>query len=136
MSSASDPGGCTGLSWTYDAWGNRTDQTTTAGSCGQFHASVNAKNQLIDPVNNSYQYDAAGNVIYDGSHHYLYDAENRLIQVDPNSGYCSSQGNTSTAGRVAHRISLGTRVRVYQAARHIVGARIGCRTLRFSGCGF
>jgi RHS repeat-associated protein len=110
MSSASDPGGCTGLSWTYDAWGNRTDQTTTAGSCGQFHASVNAKNQLIDPVNNSYQYDAAGNVIYDGSHHYLYDAENRLIQVDPNSGYCSSQGNTSTAAACYVYDALGRRV--------------------------
>src|SRR5579883_3077431 len=33
-------------------------------------------------------------------------------------------------GRVAHRISLGTRARVYHSARHIVGARIGCRTLR------
>ncbi len=110
MSSPSDPGGCTGLSWTYDAWGNRTDQTTTGGSCGQFHASVNAKNQLLDPVNNSYQYDAAGNVIFDGSHHYLYDAENRLIQVDPHSGYCSSQGNTSTAAACYVYDALGRRV--------------------------
>jgi len=80
------------------------------GSCGQFHASVNTKNQLLDPINNSYQYDAAGNVIFDGSHHYLYDAENRLIQVDPHSGYCSSQGNTSTAAACYVYDALGRRV--------------------------
>src|SRR5256885_4683765 len=32
---------CKGLSWTYDAWGNRTDQTQTAGTCNILHASVN-----------------------------------------------------------------------------------------------
>jgi RHS repeat-associated protein len=71
---------------------------------------VNTKNQLLDPINNSYQYDAAGNVIFDGSHHYLYDAENRLIQVDPHSGYCSSQGNTSTAAACYVYDALGRRV--------------------------
>jgi len=29
-----------------------------------------------------YSYDAAGNLMNDGTHTYLYDAENRLIQVD------------------------------------------------------
>ena len=71
---------------------------------------MNTKNQLLDPINNSYQYDAAGNVIFDGSHHYLYDAENRLIQVDPHSGYCSSQGNTSTAAACYVYDALGRRV--------------------------
>ncbi|HZQ21448.1 MAG TPA: RHS repeat-associated core domain-containing protein [Terriglobales bacterium] len=90
LSSPSDPSGCTGLSWGYDAWGNRTDQSVTGGTCNTFHASITATNQLYDPVNNKYQYDAAGNMTYDGSHTYFYDAENRLIQVDGTFGQCST----------------------------------------------
>src|ERR1700724_3303670 len=76
---------CKGLSWTYDAWGNRTDQTMTAGTCGQFHATVNAQNRLTDPINNLYTYDAAGNMTHDASHSYAYDTENRLTAVDGGS---------------------------------------------------
>jgi RHS repeat-associated protein len=67
-----------GLSWTYDAWGNRTDQNVTAGTCNAFHQTVNAQNRLLSP----FQYDAAGNMTNDGTHTYTYDAENRIIQVD------------------------------------------------------
>jgi len=76
---------CKGLSWTYDAWGNRTNQNNTAGSCGQLHPGVNANNQLTDPINNLYTYDAAGNMTHDASHSYTYDAENHLISVDGGS---------------------------------------------------
>lgn len=79
LSSPSDPNGCTGLSWTYDAWGNRTDQTVTGGTCPTFHQTVNTQNRL---ASSPYQYDAAGNMIADGSHTYTYDAENRLTSVD------------------------------------------------------
>ena len=72
---------CQGLTWTIDPWGNMTAQTTTAGTCNSFSSSVNTKNQL----QTGYQYDAAGNVTYDGVHHYTYDAENRIIQVDSGS---------------------------------------------------
>ncbi len=72
---------CQGLTWTIDAWGNMTAQTTTAGTCNSFSSSVNTNNQL----QSGYQYDAAGNVSYDGVHHYTYDAENRIIQVDSGS---------------------------------------------------
>jgi len=72
---------CKGLSWTIDAWGNRTDQNVTSGSCGTFHAIVGTNNRFGSP----YQYDAAGNMTYDGAHSYTYDAENRLIKVDGGS---------------------------------------------------
>ncbi len=87
LSSPSDPHGCNGLSWTYDAWGNRTDQTVTGGSCPTFHQSVNTQNRLS---NSPYQYDAAGNMANDGAHTYFYDAENRLAQVDGTFGTCST----------------------------------------------
>jgi RHS repeat-associated protein len=72
---------CRGLSWTYDAWGNRTDQTVTGGSCPTFHQSANTNNRLPLP----YTYDAAGNMTGDGTHTYAFDAENRLISVDNGS---------------------------------------------------
>ena len=82
MSEGASAQPCQGLSWTYDAWGNRTDQTVTAGTCNTFHQTFNANNQLVGPP---YQYDAAGNMTHDASHSYTYDAENRLIKVDGGS---------------------------------------------------
>src|ERR1700730_17919029 len=82
LASPADPASCTGLSWTYDPWDNRTDQNVTAGTCTALHATVNTNNQLIDPINNKYQYDAAGNMVRDNFHTYTYDAENHLTAVD------------------------------------------------------
>jgi RHS repeat-associated protein len=70
---------CKGLSWTYDAWGNRKDQNVTAGTCNSFHALVDSKNHLLGTP---YQYDAAGNLFADGTHTYEYDAENHITRVD------------------------------------------------------
>jgi RHS repeat-associated protein len=70
---------CKGLSWGYDAWGNRTDQTVTGGTCNTFHNAVDTNNRF---VGTPYQYDAAGNMTHDASHSYTYDAENRLTAVD------------------------------------------------------
>ena len=95
LSTMSDTGTselCKGLSWTYDSWGNRTDQTVTSGTCNTFHNSVDANNRL---VGTPYQYDAAGNMIHDGAHSYTYDAENRITAVDGGSTasyYYDAQG--------------------------------------------
>ncbi|MGH9739305.1 MAG: RHS repeat-associated core domain-containing protein [Candidatus Acidiferrales bacterium] len=78
---------CTGLTWTYDAWGNRDAQTATGGTCDTFQQTANGNNQLPGPT---YQYDAAGNLTWDGVHTYYYDAEDRIIQVDGTKGTCST----------------------------------------------
>ena len=87
FSASSDPTGCTGLFWTDDQWGNRTNQTVTGGTCGTFNQTVNTSNQFNS---SPYQYDAAGNMTHDGSHIYYYDAENHLIQIDGTLGTCST----------------------------------------------
>jgi hypothetical protein len=74
---------CKGLQESYDAWGNRTSQSVTSGSCFTFSAAPTTKNQLT-----GYAYDAAGNMIADASHRYYYDAENRMIQIDGTLGTC------------------------------------------------
>ena len=84
MTASSDPTSCNGLSWSYDAWGNRT-QTVTSGTCGSWNPSYNYtldNNRISTVGTTTYTYDGAGNLTYDGSHNYAYDAENRLISVD------------------------------------------------------
>lgn len=71
---------CQGLGWTYDPWGNRTQQNLTSGSCVAPQTPVISNNQLA-----GYTYDAAGNLINDGSHTYTYDAEGHVVSVDGGS---------------------------------------------------
>jgi len=65
------------FTYTYDRWGNRTAQTALQSGPTDVH-SFNAKNQIASGTN----YDAAGNVIWDGTHLYSYDAENNVVSVD------------------------------------------------------
>src|SRR5579859_2096183 len=81
MSAAGDP--CDGMSWSYDAWGNRTSQS---GPCFASQVTVNAQNRLNPP----YLYDSAGNLTFDGVNTYFYDAENRVVQVNGTLGNCST----------------------------------------------
>jgi RHS repeat-associated protein len=73
---------CKGLSWFYDAWGNRTAQNVTSGSCPSPQTPAGTNNRLTIA---GFAYDAAGNLTHDANHSYSYDAENRLTQVDGGS---------------------------------------------------
>jgi RHS repeat-associated protein len=113
---------CSGLSWTYDAWGNRSDQTVTGGTCNTFHATVNTNNQL---VGSPYQYDAPGNLINDGVHTYTYDPEHRVTGVD---------GGTTTyeydaEGRRVETVKSGVWTDFY----HGLGSHV---TAEFSAAGY
>jgi RHS repeat-associated protein len=114
LSSPSDPNGCTGLSWTIDSWGNRTDQTVTGGSCRGFHQAINAQNRL---ANSPYQYDAAGNLIADGIHTYTYDAENLLISVD--SGATATYLYDATGRRVQKAVASGQTQYIYDLSGNV-----------------
>ena len=60
-----------------DAWGNLTNRSGVTGknTYEPLSCSANTQNRL----NTCYNYDAAGNLIKNGSANYTYDAENRLI---------------------------------------------------------
>lgn len=68
-----------GIAWTFDAWGNRLTQTPEG------LATLKVGTQTIGYTNNrntSDTYDAAGNVTNDGSHSYMYNAENQMVTMD------------------------------------------------------
>jgi RHS repeat-associated protein len=112
LQSMSAPGSpCSGLSWTVDPWGNRTDQTPTGGTCNPFHSGVaTVQNRFMPP----YQYDAAGNMTYDGAHSYTYDAENRITKVD--GGATASYAYDPMGRRVQKIIGGATTSYVYDLA--------------------
>ena len=75
-----------GCQYTYDTFGNRTSQAPlTSGNCFNSSNTFNG-NRISTP---GFQYDAAGNLLYDGNYTYSYDAESRLISVQ-------GQGNTTS----------------------------------------
>jgi RHS repeat-associated protein len=69
-----------GCSWDYDRYGNRWHQNMYSGSCLAPQYSFTGNNNHIDQYSGNY--DAVGNLLNDGSHSYLYDAENRIVSVD------------------------------------------------------
>jgi RHS repeat-associated protein len=68
-----------GNNYVYDAWGNLYQKNVTKCSAENMQATVTAQNRF---TGSSYSYDANGNLLYDGLHHYTYDGENRITQVD------------------------------------------------------
>jgi RHS repeat-associated protein len=116
---------CRGLTWTIDAWGNRTDQNVTAGTCNTFHQTVDAQNRLVGPP---YQYDAAGNMTNDGSHAYTYDAENRLVQVD--AGATATYVYDANGLRVRKTVGASNTDFLYDLARNVIAeGSPGCGSL-------
>jgi RHS repeat-associated protein len=88
LSTASGPNGS--LSYSIDNFGNKTEQTVTAGTGPAPDYGVATTNAL---TGNGLTYDLAGNagnVTYDGFHYYTYDAEGRLYSVG------LQQGNPTT----------------------------------------
>jgi len=72
------------LCWNYDSFGNRKGQTISNSSCDPSSpgpVQYNANNQV-----QGLGYDASGNVTYDGTNQYLYDAEGRVCAVQGPNG--------------------------------------------------
>ena len=118
MADSSSAQSCKGISETYDAWGNRLAETPTAGTgCPMFQATVSANNQLTAP----YTYDAAGNMTYDVNHHYNYDAENRLTQVD--NATTASYLYDATGKRVMKQAAGNTTFYIYDQGGNVLSER-------------
>ena len=109
--------------WIYDAWGNRTDQNPTGGTCNPFHQSMDGNNRI---TGSPYQYDAAGNMTHDATHSYTYDADNRIIQVA--SGSTAAYGYDVDGRRVSRVVGGVETDYIYDLSGHVVATYGG-------GCG-
>ncbi|HEV8482777.1 MAG TPA: RHS repeat-associated core domain-containing protein, partial [Blastocatellia bacterium] len=108
----------------YDRWGNRTGvwDATTGGNLIQSVVLQQSggvpTNRLNSVTTNSvqatYTYDAAGNVINDGTHSYVYDAENRLVSTDGGAVLCSYDHQNR---RVKKTTASGTRHYVWEGSQ-------------------
>lgn len=81
-----------GENYKIDAWGNLTNIALYPGKTNSETlncAPANTQNQL----NTCYSYDAAGNLIQNGTNTYTYDAENRLITAGGFSYIYDGDGN-------------------------------------------
>jgi RHS repeat-associated protein len=63
-----------GLKYGYDAWANLLSESVTQGSAYTLSVAATGKNQL-----SGYSYDAAGNLLSDGTNSYTYNAENEIV---------------------------------------------------------
>ncbi len=118
-----------GYSYAYDRYGNRWQQNLTAGSGSSVMATFTGAGSASSngncyhgagPTNqpDGYCYDAAGNMLWDGQHHYTYDGENRIIAVD--GGQTASYVYDGGGQRIRKVSAAGTADYVYDLAGHAV----------------
>src|SRR5262249_6618118 len=68
------------ISWVYDRYGNRTNQTQIGGTLAVTNSNLtfNTNNQPTG----GFSFDLSGNTLDDGvTHNYVYDAENRYVKL-------------------------------------------------------
>jgi RHS repeat-associated protein len=117
-------GACTGLEWTYDIWGNRTNQNKTSGTCGEHHPTILPNNRIAE-----LGYDAAGNVTSDTGTSYQWDAENRMT-------YSSGTLGTATVlydavgRRIRKTVGTTTTDYFYDLGGNVVAERQGTTWVR------
>ncbi len=108
----------------YDTNGNRT-QLTQGSIATAYHLSItsNRLNSQSGAVTKSYTYDAAGNLISNGTHAYTYNARGRLAKVTygTRSNTYALNGLGQRIRKTGYGVSTGTNRYVYDAQGHLLG---------------
>jgi RHS repeat-associated protein len=100
LSSASYVGSSSGnYTYDYDRYGNRWHQT---GGTQLWSQAFDSNNHIL-----GWSYDAAGNLLNDGTHSYTYDAEGRLLTVDGGAPSGTTYTYDAEQRRVARTAGTG-----------------------------
>ncbi|MDM4769257.1 RHS repeat-associated core domain-containing protein [Solimonas sp. SE-A11] len=106
------------IGYGYDANGNRSQQSGTAGTTD--YTTSLTSNRLdsltVGGATQSFTYDANGSLLNDGSHTYGYDKTGRLVSVDATAYAYNGLGQ-----RVSKTVSGSGTVYAYDEAGHLVG---------------
>ncbi len=108
LSGSNQNSGQSVYSYVYDRFGNRWQQNGPHS----MQLSFSGGNNRMD----GYSYDAAGNLLSDGTHNYTYDAENRITQVD--GGSTAAYVYDANGQRVQKTASSGSVSYLYDLAGH------------------
>jgi RHS repeat-associated protein len=106
-----------GLSWSYDRYGNRKQQTVTAGS-NMPSNSVTPSPTTNRITDTGYAYDLAGNMTNDGSNTLTYDAENRVTN-SANGGSSGAYAFDGNSLRVQKTVSGATTLYIFSGTKVI-----------------
>jgi RHS repeat-associated protein len=95
------------LSWTYDRYGNRTNQNADTGNPPQHHPVIDSSTNRAHGSSTNFCYDNNGNLLRESappcpSPDYIYDAENQLVQ------YGSAQYTLDGASLRVKKVTDGT----------------------------
>jgi RHS repeat-associated protein len=93
-------------SYVYDRFGNRWQQNGPHTMIEAFTGNSSVNNNRMD----GYAYDAAGNLLNDGTNFYTFDAENRIVEVQEGSasGPVLATYAYDADGRRVHRTGVTT----------------------------
>jgi RHS repeat-associated protein len=100
-----------GLQWSYDRYGNRTNQQVTAGSGYNVPLSFDPSSNRVSGIS----FDLSGNLTRDDSANYKFDGENRLVDYGNGGATYSFDGN----GLRVKRTYGGTTVYIFSGSQVI-----------------
>src|ERR1700687_2718403 len=115
QSSALSGSDCWAQSFGYDPWGNLLTESPTRSGCPMtsLNIGVNTKNQIM---NSGFSYDAAGNLLADGTNNYAYDAESYIKTLN---GTGAAYTYDADGQRVYKQVASDTTEYVYLSGQPI-----------------
>lgn len=114
------PAPATQTAYNYDGVGNRTTVVRDAVTTSYNSNSVNQYVSIIDALFTSPNYDANGNMVFDGSHNIQYDKENRIIAVD---GGSTAAFKFDAIGRRVQKVTATGTINYYYDRMRIIEER-------------
>ncbi|HLA74959.1 MAG TPA: RHS repeat-associated core domain-containing protein [Gammaproteobacteria bacterium] len=114
----------TNQSYSYDSNGNRTALSIDANTYPYTYASAsNRLNQINGPIFSTYTYNAAGSLIQDNGHSYIYSATGRLARVSygASNNYYKINGLGQRVRKYGAGVVSGMNVFMYDESGHLIG---------------